>query len=256
MPWKAAAERLHGFSERITLIHSLFSDIAEQLQQHGVSQVDGILVDLGVSSYQLDTASRGFGFRSTGPLDMRMNQAAGETAADLLDQWGPQELADVLGHTVKFPVPGNLPIAYWMPELLGNWKRQQIWPLWLKIGLLLHCGSGKCIRQRWSFRHSDWQSIGNSRNWKRFLSALPAYCVPGRLAVISFHSLEDRRVKWALKVRRPVAPGGAGAVADRDETGGVSGSNPEAHRGYRTGNSGESESAQREIKDSRKTLRG
>ena len=197
---EAAAERLHGFSERITLIHSPFSDIAEQLQQHGVSQVDGILVDLGVSSYQLDTASRGFGFRSTGPLDMRMNQAAGETAADLLDQWGPQELADVLRTYGEVPgawklahrildarTAGELETTADLATLVENWappalRKRKVHPATLVF---------QALRLAVNRELEELETL---------LECAPGLLRPGgRLAVISFHSLEDRRVKWAFR---------------------------------------------------------
>lgn len=94
----AAGERLRPFGDRVTLVHSKFSEAALHLHRMGVEWVDGMMADLGVSSPQLDEADRGMSFRREGPLDMRMDPSEGETAADLLVRLTQEELADVIFH--------------------------------------------------------------------------------------------------------------------------------------------------------------
>ncbi|HEX4546162.1 MAG TPA: 16S rRNA (cytosine(1402)-N(4))-methyltransferase RsmH, partial [Candidatus Acidoferrum sp.] len=92
-----ARERLKGFGERVTLVQSPFSRIAEVAQDLGIPPVDGVLADLGVSSMQLDEAGRGFSFREAAPLDMRMDTANDELTADeIANRWSEKEIADLL----------------------------------------------------------------------------------------------------------------------------------------------------------------
>ena len=83
------------FPGRLHLIHGRFGDMLELLAEHGVTALDGVVLDLGVSSYQLDDPARGFSFRGDGPLDMRMGRS-GPTAADLVNTLPERELADLL----------------------------------------------------------------------------------------------------------------------------------------------------------------
>jgi 16S rRNA (cytosine1402-N4)-methyltransferase len=92
----AARRRLSPFGERAAVIHAAFADAEAVLERHGVSQVDGLVADLGVSSPQLDSAERGMSFRQSGPLDMRMDPTSGETALELIVRLSQDELADVI----------------------------------------------------------------------------------------------------------------------------------------------------------------
>ena len=91
-----ARENLKPWTERVTLVKSPFSRIAEVAQELGIPRVDGVLADLGVSSMQLDQAARGFSFREAGPLDMRMDAATDLTADEIVNQWSEKEIADLL----------------------------------------------------------------------------------------------------------------------------------------------------------------
>jgi 16S rRNA (cytosine1402-N4)-methyltransferase len=91
-----AAESLAPFHDRVELIHADFRELAARLDQRGIEAIDGLLADLGVSSWQLDAPERGFSFRADGPLDMRMDTSQGATAADLLRDVREEELADLI----------------------------------------------------------------------------------------------------------------------------------------------------------------
>lgn len=93
---KAAGERLARFGDRVTIIRSNYRDMVRQLQQRGVCGVDGIVLDLGVSSYQLDEADRGFTYRFDAPLDMRMDQRQDKTAGDIVNTYSESELYRVI----------------------------------------------------------------------------------------------------------------------------------------------------------------
>src|SRR5690606_9379554 len=91
-----ARERLSEFGERATVVHTDFEGIEAWLAQAGIEHVDGLVADLGISSFQLDDGERGMSFRFTGPLDMRMDQSRGPTALELIESLSQDELADVI----------------------------------------------------------------------------------------------------------------------------------------------------------------
>ena len=93
---KAATERLEPFKEKVTIVRSNYRNIREVLTGLGIQKVDGIYLDLGVSSYQLDTAERGFTYRENAPLDMRMDQRNDKTAADIVNDYTEMELFRVI----------------------------------------------------------------------------------------------------------------------------------------------------------------
>ena len=93
---RAAGKRLECFGEKVTIVRSNYCDMKQQLQKLGIDKVDGITVDLGVSSYQLDTAERGFSYRVDAPLDMRMDQRQKMTARDIINDYSESELYRVI----------------------------------------------------------------------------------------------------------------------------------------------------------------
>ena len=91
-----ARERLHCFGERVRLRQGSFADLSEHLDREGFTKVNAVVADLGLSSAQLDDGERGFAFSAEGPLDMRFDRSAGETAAELINRLDEKELADVI----------------------------------------------------------------------------------------------------------------------------------------------------------------
>ena len=92
----AATKRLEPFADKVTVVRSNYENIASVLHELGIEKVDGIYLDLGVSSYQLDTASRGFTYREDAPLDMRMDQRNTQTAADIVNTYSEMELYRII----------------------------------------------------------------------------------------------------------------------------------------------------------------
>lgn len=92
----AAGERLAGYSDQVTIIRSNYCNMVEELEKRGIRSVDGILLDLGVSSYQLDTAERGFTYREDAPLDMRMDRRNPRTAGDIVNGYSESELYRII----------------------------------------------------------------------------------------------------------------------------------------------------------------
>jgi 16S rRNA (cytosine1402-N4)-methyltransferase len=194
----AARESLAEFGDRVTLVHAPFSRVRAVLEQAGALPLDGILVDLGVSSPQLDRAERGFSFRRSGPLDMRMDPTTGETAAEYLGRVDEDELAAVLRDFGEERFAGR--IARNIVEARGTEA------LTTTAGLAALIAHSVPRHER----HKDpatrtFQALriavnGELAELERFLADAPGCLRPGgRLVVIAFHSLEDRLAKRRLR---------------------------------------------------------
>lgn len=186
---RLAAEVANG---RLQLIHAYFEQLPAIARQHGFDPVDAILLDLGVSSFQIDTAERGFSFQQDGPLDMRFDLSASTTAADIVNQWDERELADLIyeyGEERQSrriaraivrgrPFSATAELAAVVERALGGRRGSRIHPATRTFQAL---------------------RIAVNRELEQLTQVLPAclelLSVGGRLAVISFHSLEDRIVK-------------------------------------------------------------
>ena len=190
----AAAERLAPFGERVSIVPTNFADYT------ATEPAVAVLADLGVSSPQLDVAERGFSFRHDGPLDMRMNPQAGETAAELLERleegaladliygYGEERLSRRIARRIKQdlaaqgPYSGTAALAY----------------------AVAGCYPPKARRGRIHPATRTFQALRIAVNdelgvLERLLASAPDWLLPGGLfGVISFHSLEDRRVKTAF----------------------------------------------------------
>ena len=105
---EAATERLAPFSDRVTVIRDNYRNIKEILESLSVPAVDGIYLDLGVSSFQLDSAERGFSYREDAPLDMRMDRRGGRTAADIVNECGESELYRIIRDYGEERFAGNI----------------------------------------------------------------------------------------------------------------------------------------------------
>jgi 16S rRNA (cytosine1402-N4)-methyltransferase len=194
---ESAKSRLARFGERVTLVHANFSRIAAVVDK----KCDGIIADLGVSSLQFDSESRGFSFRFDAPLDMRMDpDAGGETAADLLARLGQEELADIIyrfgeeRHSRK--------IAKWIVE-----KREEGRPIGTTIELaeLVRRAVRTSPKDKIHPATRTFQALRIAVNGElEILDQFVADSVDilktdGVLAVITFHSLEDRIIKRAFQ---------------------------------------------------------
>ena len=196
---QAAAERLQRYGDRLTLAHGNFRDIGGLARAHGFEQVDGILLDIGVSSPQLDVSERGFSFAQAAPLDMRMDPTQGLTAAELVNTLPETELADILyrygeerasrriakrivERRQSAPITNTTELAELVARALGGRKDERIHP---------------ATRTFQALRIAVNDELGALEE------ALPAatelLAVGGRLAVIAFHSLEDRIVKEFMR---------------------------------------------------------
>ncbi|PXW85229.1 16S rRNA (cytosine1402-N4)-methyltransferase [Nitrosomonas sp. Nm84] len=186
--------------ERFRIQHGGFSRMQQMLQEMGVAKIDGVLLDLGVSSPQLEEVSRGFSFRSAGPLDMRMDTSSGRTAAE----WLATVTEDQLGEVIK--EYGEERYARQIARAIIVARTRQ--PIVTTLQLAEIVATVVRQRQRENMRHPatrTFQAIRIYLNQElEELSLVLPQCVAllnpgGRLVVISFHSLEDRMVKQFMR---------------------------------------------------------
>jgi 16S rRNA (cytosine1402-N4)-methyltransferase len=178
----------HG--ELFTAVEGNFEDAPGRLADLGISRLDGILLDLGVSSHQLDTAARGFSFQQEGPLDMRMG-TSGPTAADLVNTASPEELEEM------FRDYGEEPRARLYASRIARSRKAKPLETTLELARLIAAGRTgprhPATRVFQALRIAVNDEMGSLR---RALPKLASLLAPGgRFAVITFHSLEDRLVK-------------------------------------------------------------
>ena len=193
---KAAGERLKPFGDRVTLVHSNFCEIASVLRELGISGVDGILMDLGVSSPQLDDAERGFSYMADAPLDMRMNGQDSLTARDVVNTWSYEELRRILYDYGE---------ERYAPQIASAiCRRREVSPIETTLELVDIIRSAMppaALREKQHPAKRSFQAIRIAVNdelgsvEKVMVDAIPCLNPGGRLAIITFHSLEDRIVK-------------------------------------------------------------
>lgn len=196
---EAARVRLAEYADRVTLVHSNFSRLAEVLDDLHIDAVDGMLFDLGVSSPQLDDAERGFSYMHDAPLDMRMDRTAGLTARDVVNGWSYEELRRILfeyGEERYAPAIARAIV-----------RARETAPVKTTLELVEIIKSAMppaALREKQHPAKRSFQAIRIAVNGE--LDALPPMLRAavdglnpgGRLAVITFHSLEDRIVKRTL----------------------------------------------------------
>jgi len=194
-----ARTALAEFGDRVTLVHADYRDLDAVLDAQGVTEVSGVLADLGVSSMQLDRDGRGFSFRRDEPLDMRMDRSQGETAAELIDRVDEQELADAIYRFGEERRSRQVARAIVM-------ARQQA-PI-ETTGRLAEIVRRGVAARGWQRIDPATRTFQALRIWvNRELDGLDSFIgraaarlqTGGRLAVIAFHSLEDRVVKHTLR---------------------------------------------------------
>src|SRR5687768_4557198 len=213
---------LAPFGERARLVHANHRDIPAVL---GSERADGILLDLGVSSVQLDRAERGFSFQQEGPLDMRMDRSQGETAADVVNRMREADLADLIY------AYGEERASRRIAKAIVAARRQQRLTTTSELAAIVRRNAGRSPRPRPgrgpgidpATRTFQALRIHVNRELEglgAFLAELASCLAPGgRLVVIAFHSLEDREVKLAFRAldrhgfsiltKKPVRPGEA-----------------------------------------------
>lgn len=183
--------------ERLTLITANFRYLEKYLRLHRVKQVDGILADFGVSSFQLDAPERGFSIRFDGPLDMRMGPSASMTAAELLNSYSAEELQRILG------MYGEVKNARTLAQAIIQARTRKALETTQELKEILNKLAPKY--REFKYFAQVFQAIRIEVNQElavieEFLAQAPAILKPeGRLVVMSFHSLEDRLVKNFIK---------------------------------------------------------
>ena len=194
----AAPARLEGHMDKVTLVHGNFGDVASHLAALGISGVDGMLFDLGVSSPQLDDGSRGFSYLHDAPLDMRMDQTAALTAHEVVNTWSQEELKRILWQYGEERYSGLIAAA-----IIRARENKPIETTVELADLIRDAMPAKARREKQHPAKRSFQAIRISVNEelleveKMLDNALDLLNPGGRLAIISFHSLEDRLVKTA-----------------------------------------------------------
>ena len=196
---KAAGERLMPYQDRVTLVHSNFCRIKEVLEELNIPGVDGILLDLGVSSPQLDDGERGFSYMADAPLDMRMNRQDALTAHAVVNTWPREELKRILYDYGE---------DRYAPQIAGAiCRRREERPIETTLELVDVIRSAMppaALREKQHPAKRSFQAIRIAVNdelgsvERAMRDAIPCLNKGGRLAVITFHSLEDRIVKSAM----------------------------------------------------------
>jgi 16S rRNA (cytosine1402-N4)-methyltransferase len=192
----AAQTRLAPWAERVTLVHSNFDRVNEILDELGLSGADGMLFDLGVSSPQLDDGARGFSYLACAPLDMRMDQSEGLTAADVVNTWPQEELRRILFQYGEERYAPQIAAA-----IVRRRADKPIDTTLELVDIIKSAMPAKALREKQHPAKRSFQAIRIAVNDElssvdRMLkNAIPRLNREGRLAVITFHSLEDRIVK-------------------------------------------------------------
>lgn len=197
---EAARKKLAPFGDRVIFLKGNFRDIQKLLTPYGLFGFDGILLDIGVSSHQLDTASRGFSFRENGPLDMRMDVRAEKTAADVVATYAEEELVRIFRSYSEERYSGRIASAICQKRLEGPIETTEALSK-IIVGSLPARAKKEGLKS--IARIFQALRIEVNRELEALEEAIPEMMKllkrGGRLAIITFHSLEDRRVKEAFR---------------------------------------------------------
>ena len=188
-----ASKRLAVYSGRVRFVESNFADVVDQLQNFGVTEFDGILLDLGVSSHQFDTPARGFSFLENGPLDMRMGPHIERTAADVVNQSSQAELAKIFFQFGEEPAARR--VAAHLVKVRSRFPIRTTQDLVRAVESIIPKRGPKhpATKVFQALRIAVNSELSVLERALRALS--PRVKAGGRMAVITFHSLEDRIVK-------------------------------------------------------------
>jgi 16S rRNA (cytosine1402-N4)-methyltransferase len=194
-----SGERLAGYAERITLVHAVYDELPRVLAGLGLERVDGVLFDLGVSSLQLDEASRGFAYAQDAPLDMRMDQTRGVTAAEVVNTYPAADLARVLREY------GEERFARRIADAVVRERTREPFTRTARLADLVRAAIPAATRRtgghpaKRTFQALRIEVNGELGALEQALpAAVDALPVGGRVVVLSYHSLEDRLVKRTL----------------------------------------------------------
>jgi 16S rRNA (cytosine1402-N4)-methyltransferase len=205
-----AADRLAPYGERATLVHAVYDELAAVLSRLGVGRVQGVLFDLGVSSMQLDEAARGFAYAQDAPLDMRMDQSRGATAADVVNTYPAAQLAKVLKEY------GDERFARRIADAVVREREREPFTGTARLAELVRASIPAATRRTGGHpAKRTFQALRIEVNGEldalaaALPAALDALAVAGRIVVMSYQSLEDRMVKRTLVA-------GAASTAPRD----------------------------------------
>ena len=196
---KAASERLAPYMDRVTLVHSNFCEIASVLKSLDIEGVDGILLDLGVSSPQLDDGARGFSYMADAPLDMRMNNEDALSAHTVVNTWPQEELKRILYDYGEERYAPQIAAA-----ICRRREERPIETTLELVDVIRSAMPAAALREKQHPAKRSFQAIRIAVNdelgsvEKVMRDAIPCLNEGGRLAIITFHSLEDRIVKTGM----------------------------------------------------------
>ena len=197
---EAAGVRLRDFGERVTIVRSNYCDMKLRLQELGIDKVDGIVLDLGVSSYQLDTAERGFSYRVDAPLDMRMDRRQKMTAKDIVNDYGEMELFRIIRDYGEDKFAKNI-----AKHIVMEREKAPIETTGQLIEIIKRAIPMKFQKTAGHPAKRTFQAIRIELNrelevLRDTLDDMIELLNPGgRICIITFHSLEDRIVKSIFK---------------------------------------------------------
>jgi len=214
---RLAGERLAPFGERATLVHAVYDELPEVLRRLGVPRVQGVLFDLGVSSMQLDEADRGFAYAQDAPLDMRMDQSTGISAAEVLNTYPPGELVRILR------AYGEEKQAKRIVAAIVREREKEPFTTSARLVQLIRDALPQAAKRtggnpaKRTFQALRIEVNGELAVLERAIpAAVKALDVGGRIAVLSYHSLEDRLVKQVFAAgAASTAPPGLPVVPER-----------------------------------------
>ncbi len=196
---KAASERLKPFGDRVTVIRNNYCNAVSELEGRGVKEVDGILLDLGVSSYQLDTEDRGFSYRYDAPLDMRMDQRQTLTASDIVNSYSENELFRIIRDYGEDKFAKNI------AKHIAAARKQKPIRTTFELNEIIKAAIPAKMRQNGHPSKQTFQALRIECNQElRVLEEsldkmIGMLADGGRFCIITFHSLEDRIVKSAFR---------------------------------------------------------